>query len=73
MIIFLFAFAITLFVIITLCRKAFRSTKTVTMRCPDCGHEWTMNKTTYMTTPYAQRGVNKLFVCSECGSQGNKK
>ena len=45
---------------------------TVYMTCPDCGHNWSMTKFVYMTTPYAQRGVNKLFVCSKCGSQGKK-
>ena len=40
------------------------------MECPDCGHTWSMSWSAYMTTPYAQRGVNKLFVCAKCGSQG---
>ena len=46
--------------------------KNVKMICPNCGHEWTMKKSIYMTTPYAQRGVNQLFVCTKCGSQGEK-
>ena len=29
------------------------------MECPDCGHTWSMSWSAYMTTPYAQRGVNK--------------
>ena len=37
------------------------------MICPNCGHEWTMKKSIYMTTPYAQRGINQLFVCAKCG------
>ena len=46
--------------------------KNVKMICPNCGHEWTMKKSIYMTTPYAQRGVNQLFVCTKSGSQGEK-
>ena len=44
-----------------------------TMQCPQCGHQWTMNSSVYMTTPYIKRGENKLFVCSKCGNQGEKR
>ena len=47
--------------------------KEVKMICPNCKHEWTMSKTLYMTTPYSQRGINHLFSCVKCGSQGKKK
>ena len=52
--------------------KEKKENKDVKMVCPNCKHEWTMSKFVYMTTPYAQRGVNQLFVCSKCGSQGKK-
>lgn len=48
------------------------SKKSVKMHCPSCGHTWEMSKRTYMTTPYAQRGVNSLFRCAKCGSEGSK-
>ena len=48
--------------------KGKKENKDVKMVCPNCKHEWTMSKFVYMTTPYAQRGVNQLFVCSKCGS-----
>lgn len=48
------------------------SKKPVKMKCPNCGHEWTMSKRAYMTTSYGQRGVNKLFCCAKCGSEGKK-
>ena len=57
-------------VIVLIC--IFASKKPVKMRCPNCGHEWTMSKRAYMTTPYSQRGVNKLFCCASCGSEGKK-
>ena len=40
--------------------------KEVKMVCPNCGHNWTMAKSVYLCTPYVQRGVNSLFVCSKC-------
>ena len=46
--------------------------KPVKFVCPNCKHEWTMSKMTYLSTPYAQRGINQLFVCAKCGSQGRK-
>jgi len=46
--------------------------KPIKMKCPNCGHEWMMDKKTWLCTPYAQRGVNVLFVCTKCGSQGKK-
>lgn len=46
--------------------------KKITMKCPSCGYTWQMSWWTYMITPYAQRGINKLFVCNKCGSQGEK-
>ena len=68
MIIFILAVIIALAVIIPI----MLSKKPVKMKCPHCGHEWTMSKRVYMCTPYVQRGTNALFKCTECGSEGQK-
>jgi hypothetical protein len=44
----------------------------IRMGCDACGHRWTMSKIVWWFTPYAQRGVNGLFICKNCGSQGRK-
>lgn len=59
---------ITLLVLVPiLCSK-----KTIKMRCSCCEHEWEISKRVYMCTPYTQRGVNNLFRCAKCGSEGQK-
>ena len=67
LIIFVVSSVVVVPVILICCRGS------ITMQCPCCKHEWVMKKSVYMNTPYVQRGINGLFICAKCGSQGEKK